>query len=168
MSKFNINGLTDTQQQSCMSFMITDAERLSILAARGQRMTGYPIQLRPGSDNKAYFWSDGLQPDATLLQQLSDKNPIRAAEKFLSVFFAKSELNGGSPNGQPVFRPKVAPKPAEEAAKSKDNEVIEMSLCSFDEFLPEPGKAYRFVKNPGCPVCTQVDLIMGLSRRAQG
>lgn len=165
MPKFNINGLTDAQQQSCMSFMITDAERIETLKERAAAMTGYYV-FQDG--HNFYVWSDGLQPSDDIRELIADKNPIRAAEKFLSAFFAKSELKTGSPHSQPVFRHKAEPKPVEEAAKLKDNEVIELSLCSFDEFLPEPGKTYRFVKNPGCPVCAQVDLIMGMSRRAQG
>ncbi len=162
MSKFNINGLTDTQQQSCMSFMITDAERLSILAARGQRMTGYPTQLRPGMGGEVYYWPMGEQPSPEERASISDKNPVRAAEKFLGKYFAKIELKPFAQAGAPVMRP--AAQATEEAAKSKDNEVIERSLCSFDEFLPEPGKAYRFVKGPGCPMCAQVDAALGLSR----
>lgn len=166
MSKFNINGLTDAQQQSCMSFMITNDERVATLGARGNRMTGYPIQTRPGMGGEVYYWPMGEQPSPEERASISDKNPVRAAEKFLGKYFAKIELKPFAQAGAPILRP--AAQATEEAAKSKDNEVIEMSLCSFDEFLPEPGKAYRFVKAAGCPACTQVDLIMGLSRRAQG
>lgn len=165
MSKFNINGLTDAQQQSCMSFMITDAERIAILNARGTHMTGFSAQKRPGSDSKVYFWSEGLQPSDDIRELIADKNPIRAAEKFLAVFMAFYE----SKSQYPEPRPKLPQAELKDANPESESEsVIELSLCSFDEFLPEPGKTYRFVKNPGCPVCAQVDLIMGLSRRAQG
>lgn len=167
MSKFNINGLTDTQQQSCMSFMITNAERLSILAARGQRMTGYPIQLRPGSDNKVYFWPMGKQPEPELIASIGDKNPIRAAEKFLSIYFAKSELKPATQTGEPFMRPKAQAE-AEKSKSTNPEKVIELSLCSFDEFLPESGKVYKFIKHEGCLHCAQADMLMGLARRAQG
>lgn len=166
MSKFNINGLTDTQQQSCMSFMITNDERVATLGARGSRMTGYPIQTRPGMGGEVYYWPMGEQPSPEERASISDKNPVRAAEKFLGKYFAKIELKPFAQAGAPILRP--AAQATEEAAKSKGSEVIEMSLCSFDEFLPESGKVYKFIKHEGCLHCAQADMLMGLARRAQG
>lgn len=166
MSKFNINGLTDTQQQSCMSFMITNDERVATLGARGNRMTGYPIQTRPGMGGEVYYWPMGEQPSPEERASISDKNPVRAAEKFLGKYFAKIELKPFAQAGAPILRP--AAQATEEAAKQKDNEVIEMSLCRIGEFLPESGKVYKFIKHEGCLHCAQADMSMGLARRAQG
>lgn len=163
MSKFNINGLTDAQQQSCMSFMITDAERIAILNARGTHMTGFSAQKRPGSDNKVYFWSEGLQPIDDIRELIADKNPIRAAEKFLAIFFAAYE----SQSQYPQARPKAQPE-AEKPKSTHPEKVIELSLCRIGEFLPESGKVYKFIKHEGCLHCAQADMLMGLARRAQG
>lgn len=167
MSKFNINGLTDAQQQSCMSFMITDAERIAILNARGTHMTGYPTQTRPGMGGEVYYWPMGEQPSPEERASISDKNPVRAAEKFLGKYFAKIELRPFAQAGAPMLRP--AAQATEEAAKSTHPEkVIELSLCRISEFLPESGKVYKFIKHEGCLHCAQADMLMGLARRAQG
>ena len=161
MQAFNINGLTQDQQAKCMSFMLTNEERLAVLSARGKRMTGFPIQLRPGSNSKVYFWSNGLQPDNDICEMIADKHPIRAAEKFLAVFLPYYESKSQSPQARPK-----APHP--EVKDTDPEKVIQLSLCRVDEFLPEPGKTYKFIKHEGCPHCTHVDIIMGLARHAQG
>lgn len=164
MQDFNINGLTKDQQARSMNFMLTNEERLAVLSARGTRMTGFPIQKRPGMDSKVYFWSEGLQPDVDFIEQIADKDPIRAAEKFLAIYFPFYE----SKSQYPQARPKAPhPEPELKEKGTIPEKVIELSLCRFDEFLPEPGKVYKFIKHEGCPHCTQTSMIMELARRAQ-
>lgn len=160
MQAFNINGLTKDQQTRSMNFMLTNEERIAVLSARGTRMTGFPAQQRPGSDAKVYFWSDGLQPDNDVRNMIADKDPIRAAEKFLAIFLPFCE----SESQYPQARPKA---PQEQPKDPNPEKVIQLSLCRFDEFLPEPGKVYKFIKHEGCPHCAQASMIMELARHAQ-
>lgn len=164
MQAFNINGLTKDQQTRSMNFMLTNEERIAVLSARGAHMTGFPIHPVDQKGKEFYFWSMGLQPDSKIRDMIADKDPIRAAEKFLAIFLPLYE----SESQYPQARPKAPhPEPELKEKGTIPEKVIQLSLCHFDEFLPEPGKVYKFIKHEGCPHCAQASMIMELARRAQ-
>lgn len=76
-------------------YAITPQELRSILAWRGEAMTGFAFHRHPfsGPYRKGYYWPWGGQPDDRLKQKLSARCPLKAAEKFLQYYERSSGIH---------------------------------------------------------------------------
>lgn len=86
-------------------YAITPQELRMVLSLRGERLTGFAFHHLPfeGPYRKGYYWPWGGQPDDKLVEKISARCPIKAAEKFLKYY---ERCSGTHAEGRGYAEPK--------------------------------------------------------------